>query len=237
MAHGDCETCVHYEDDGFCEDCVHYEHDYEDWYEEASPEQIAEMEEREYQKCLKEAITERIDITVSEEFSNLINIAKKCSSREHFRRVFMGVYADKEGYLVGSDTHRIVVIPCDYIPNELKGKTVIALEESQVAVNTLEYPNWRQVVEIGGDGYKNVQLESAVLESLPSERNIANLVSLRFTGTIYFFNGDFINTMREVLTGSIEVTYSTSENVKPVLFKGENGLMVIVPVRTEQAVI
>ncbi|MEN6325824.1 MAG: hypothetical protein ABFD18_06420 [Syntrophomonas sp.] len=231
MAHGDCETCVHYESGlDICEECEYGEHEYYDHYEKASKEDIAKREEEERQKAEAEAMSGYIDVDIPDDFRKAFEMAKKCAASIHFRKIFMSVYATSEGTLVASDTYRLIELKCE-VPEPLKEKCIVKLEDNRAAIHQGDFPNYKAIFEACNEydsvPYKGITLNPSDPE--PDGRGF-KITCLEFPGVNIPINKAFLDVMCEILTGDIRAFYP-EKNLAPVLFTGDNARMLIVPLR------
>jgi len=131
----DCEACVNYESN-MCVECEHYDYFREDYYEEATPELIAKRE-AEYRKRLEESvIDEEIRMDLPQEFIDIFNRLKKFTAGDNPK--FLAVYAG-ETSLMASNGFSVIELKC-VVPNELRGKHILCIENNTVTTSTEGLP-------------------------------------------------------------------------------------------------
>lgn len=233
----DCDICKHYESLK-CSDCIYSEDEREDYFEPMSKEEIAQQEEQARQRSISAAINENIECEITDEFRLAFEAARKCSAEDHFKRVFMGVYATKEETLVASDTHMLLELKCDCIPDDLIGKVIIRLDEHQAGIHTEEaFPDYKNLFNLCME-YPSASLKDASFQpySKPSTYftgfDVTTLCAI-LGGQAFVVNESFLNAILSALKGDISVGYCPIDNLAPLRFIGDNGRALLVPVRTE----
>lgn len=234
--YGDCEYCAN---DGshICDECEHNEREYFDYWEEDTPEAIAAREKAEYEAAIKKAITEHIEVNVSDHFRQTFEIAQKCAAREHFRPAFMGVLMTHEGYMVASNTYLICKIKCDDIPERLQGQIVITLEDNHAGICSVTYPNWKEVMKV--DGLETIpysQAEKAYKDKDSEVDNVFDLVIFKLSGASVVLDKAKLQLVEDILQGDLMLSYRKGQALSPLFFDGDNGTMAVVPVRSEDSV-
>lgn len=237
MAWGDCDTCLHDGDMSYCDECAHFERDTYDHYEEASPEVVAKREEEARQAAIKNAISEWVECEIPDEFRQMFEKAQKCASPEHYRKALMCVHAADDGYLISSDSHMLLEMPCGIIPEPLKGRNILKLEAGRAAINNNPYPNYKAIFA-GLVSSVTTSYEEVIQEEYNGNDKEAHLrygrkpIWLCNNDKRILIDGVFLETMQELLTGQIAVSYSETNLHAPLLFVGDNGRILIVPMRT-----
>ena len=232
----DCEMCVNYEDSSYCEECEHYDRELYDHYEEAAAEEIAQRKKEARLQAEKEAINEWIPIEVSDQFYKAFNLVKSFAAKEHFNKVFLGVYISPNS-LIASDTHQIIEIFCDFIPEELINKCVVRLEKNQAGIHTKgKFPSWQQIFAIRDEYQKATLREIQFYPPVITDNEVRyyknfNIVpeTMAYMGFTTLFQKEYLNAMKDVLEGNIIVHYVPGNTLSPVMFIGDNARMVITP--------
>lgn len=230
MPWGDCETCKHYET-YICEDCEHYR-DLDDLYEPISEKERAELEEKERQERITAAITEWVEFELTEEFRIAFEKVLKFTSHNHFRECYMAVWVDaKAKCLAASDTRTIIEVPCSSIPQELAGKMIYKIEDNRLGIANGSYPAYKGHFETFND-YYFIPINEFTFEEIEKKEQDPLEINMQYMlhkNTTLLFNADYINLMRETLTGDIQVAYA--DNKGPVYFKDNNSRLIIMPIR------
>lgn len=236
MAWGDCDTCLHDEDMNYCEECEHHERDTYDHYEEASPEVIAKREEEARQRSIEAAISEWIECEIPDEFKQMLEKAQKCASPEHFRKALMCVHAAVDGHLISSNGHILLELPCDVIPEPLKGRNIVKIEERRAAIHNDAYPNYNEIFKqcsshtaANYEEFSKEEYEGADKDMF--SRYYKSAVRLGNSSNRFLLDNKYLEIMREILIGQIAIYHSNSNPHAPLLFIGDNGRMVIMPLR------
>lgn len=123
----DCDTCKHLETD-VCYDCVHYE-DRDDLYEPADPATLRAREERRCSELEEKLEHSLIEVgPIPEDFKNtLAEIKNRFSGLTTYQLLFVPVHAG-ENFLSASNGFVLAKLFC-HVPEELRGKNVIRLEQ------------------------------------------------------------------------------------------------------------
>ena len=232
----DCETCIHYEDYSYCEKCEHLDCDLRDHYREASPEIIAKREEETRQRLINQATHYWVECDMSDDFKRLFKVAQKCVANMHFREALMCVHVAEEGFLVASNTRILLELACDVIPEQLKGKNILKLEDDRAAINNNAYPNYKELFKgyalYSTTSYKEFTREEYNDDDKDYYYQGHNPIYLCNSDKKVLINENYLNLMQETLTGQIFVT--CYQGIRPLLFAGENGQMLIVPLKPIQ---
>lgn len=238
MDYGDCGLCKNL-NSGLCDDCE-YSPNLQDNWEKASPEILAQREQEEKEKAQREAISETLlSIELPDEFRETFNKAKKCAAEIHHRTALMGVHIAAGGHLVASDTYRLVELQCDCVPKELVDKNIIMLGENQASVCKGEFPDYKKFLNIK-ESQNTVPLGSFQIKEFKNPLPWTNEVGtflIDSGNNMILLNKSYLDAMQETLTGvlggDIRVSYNPNNNRDFVLFTGDNGRMVIGPIRYE----
>lgn len=225
MLQYDCEVCAN-RDTYKCDMCVHnVDLPLEDNFE-LCEERLSEYNKQRIARVQESVISEWINVSISNDFACMFDTAKKCAASEHHLACFMGVFCtDKE--LVASDTHEILVMACDNIPAELQYKVVIKLDGQKAGITTATYPEYKHLFSL--PNYESVDLEQ--LEIGPPMKTYFHAWQvIRYGDFSTRIAQRYLHLMQSVLTGKISCSYPRDcAASKPVLFAGENGRMLIMP--------
>lgn len=203
----------------WCERCVHNE-DLDDYYRPADSEQVRAVLE-------DELINERVEVCLSGEFLKAYADAKKFTSNNV--KLFMPVHAGNN-YLTATDGYALARFPCN-VPSLLEGKNIVCIKNGTVMVHSKTLPWQDKKIEELVDVKK-----SACLSDLPEP---ARKEHLSYGPVVYLSLQDVTVAIREkhyrlvteTLEGRVKLRYGDKEGA--VLFKGENGRVAVMPVRTD----
>ncbi|HBV97762.1 MAG: hypothetical protein JL50_03030 [Peptococcaceae bacterium BICA1-7] len=230
--YGDCDYCKN-ADSNMCEECEHYEHDYYDYWEEVKPEDITKKEREEYEEAIKNAISDYITVELSEVFKHTFDVAKNFTTRENHRPAFLGVYMDHDGCMVASDMFMLCKLKCDCIPDALKGKIVVVLDNDRAGIVSVSYPNYKAIFNNIAD-YKSVMFSQITRryegknKDNPRDYDKAYLV---IEDTEILVNDNMLSIIENALLGEISVFYKLKDTWKTLFFKGSNGEVALAPAR------
>lgn len=232
MAWGNCETCVRLNTD-WCDNCEYNDDPVlEDNYVEASREVIAERLAKRIKEKEEKAINETIVLQAEDRFKEAFLAAKKCTDADHFKEFFASVHASADDYLVSSDCRIMFRQLCDFIPKELKGRNIVRIDGDIVGLHNGKYPNYKEIFD-SCSNYVAVPLEDLIVsEEAEWSRYDLAAISLKHGEFKTFIQPKYFELMKSLLAGNIRASYSPIDNLKPLLFSGDNGDMVIVPVKT-----
>ncbi len=96
-----------------------------------TPEEVAKKEKTELENAIKNAISEYVMVAISEDFKKAFDNAKKVAAQVHYKTYFMGVLMTQDGHMVSSDSYMLSKVRCDTIPEPLKGRIVVTLEDGE----------------------------------------------------------------------------------------------------------
>lgn len=239
----DCETCKNF-NTYTCDDCEHNYTDLEDLYEPISPEEMAKIEEKERQKRIASAITEWIELELTEEFRNAFNKVQKFTAYTHFRDIFMAVKVDDEAkHLIASDTHVLSKIPCHTIPEILVGKLIYKIEGNLIGATDAVYPDYELLfakfnndnIEFLSEGdftfgeIKEKEPGELAVYTLPFFLNTTREQAINVQGEEVFFNAHYLELIKESLTGVMRMAYI--DKFQGACFKGDDASVILMPLR------
>jgi hypothetical protein len=233
--YGNCDYCAN-NGSSCCDECEHYEHDYYDFWEEDTPEEIAKREKAEIEKANKEATHEYIELDISDEFKQTFDIVKKCAATQHqFRQVLIGVLMTQDGSMVASNTYMLCKIKCDSIPECLKGRVVVTLQDGQAGISHASFPNYKPIIDTIGHKIKPLSQVTMTYKGKEEDQTYGfNQALLQLDNTIVALDDAKLQLAKEILQGEIMLYYESVKNLSPLIFEGSNGIMVIVPLRDGQ---
>jgi hypothetical protein len=233
--YGECDYCIN-DRSTLCDDCEHNEHEYDDHWEEATPEVIAARVKAAIELSLKKATDEYIEIDIPEVVKQNFDIAKKFADEQHVRPALRGVLMTNDGYMVSSDTHMLCYLRCDSIPEQLKGNVAITLENKKVGLNkTAPFPNYKPIVEL--TGHKSIPLIKIAMtynDEIIDENGLETgfkTVRLQLENAIVALDDNKLQKAKDILEGEIACHYVPGEKLRPLIFEGSNGSVVVVPLR------
>lgn len=229
MARGDCETCIHYNDDDYCFDCDHFDHITYDKYEEASPEKVAEIEAERQKQMIENAIDLYIPMVISDDFRNAFNTAKQFAAKEHFKPHFICVYASADNHLVASDTRVLIEYSCE-VPLSLHDKSIVRLEDDCVAVHDKPFPSYKSLFDFPGVTEPLSGIETHIYKLAYPEFLVEGFI---LNYHFVYFNKTYLDLIRSTLTGQITIKYSTLFEFSSVLFTGDNARVLLMPLRVK----
>ncbi|HCF71982.1 MAG TPA: hypothetical protein DER33_10450 [Syntrophomonas sp.] len=233
--YGNCDYCAN-NGSSCCDECEHYEHDYYDFWEEDTPEEIAKREKAEIEKANKEATHEYIELDISDEFKQAFDNAKKCAAVQHeFRPVLMGVLMTQDGYMVASNTFLLCKIKYDCIPECLKGRVVITLQDGQAGINHGSFPDYEPILDVARLKTTPLSQVTRTFKSKDSDQSYGfNQSLLQLDDSIVALDDAKLQLALSILQGDIRLYYKPGEILYPLVFEGSNGVVVIVPLRDGQ---
>lgn len=227
----DCEICAHYEDVWYCVECLHNNFLTEDNFEPLS----------EQERTLKAIPTENIVIEGAQAILSLFEKARKFTINPLEGHLsFVTVYFD-EDKLVSSDIHRLVEIKCNYIPPELRKKHVLDISESgevrivqQQEDHPFEDDKYQRQIKVDksiqpmtkADLLNRIEPFGIVSED-DSYEKVIYLLGEAEPVLKKQYSDDALELFAE--DELIEVHYS--HNLAPVILKGKDILIVILPLR------
>lgn len=236
---GSCETCKHF-NTYTCDDCEHHYTDLMDLYEPVEPEKMAEIEEKERQEKVTSAITEWLELDLTEEFKNAFYIVKKFSASNHFRGLFMAVWVDKDAKnLIASDTIALIKMPCFTIPKELAGKVIFKLEGNRIGVAEKSLPAY----QIEFDKFSEIDLiaiDEFVFGKVEQIEGIFGKVEqiegiefckqyILHDHTKIIFNSHYLSLIQDVLGINVSIAYTDKNSA--VLFTDGEIEVICLPLR------
>lgn len=232
----DCEKCIHYEGDSCCEECKNYVRELYDHYEEATAEEIAQRKKESRLRAEREAIDEWMPVEVSDEFHEVFNLVKSFTAEEHFNKVFLGVCISPNS-LIASDTHQVVEVFCDFIPEKLINMCVVRLEKTQAGIHTKGKCPPYQKIFAARDEYRKASLKKVKFYPPVLTDDEARFYQnskivpeiMAHAGFVTMFNTKYLDAMKDVLEGNIFAHYTPGNTLAPVMFVGNNARMVIAP--------
>ncbi len=236
------KTCLYYGQtiyNGKCEACIHYEHRRIDNYKRAPEELIAKRKEEEYRIIENATISDRIKLEISDEFRKTFSLAKKCLYPNHNNPALRSVLAT-DNYLLASNSYVLVKLKSN-VPDVLKNKCIVRLENECAGIYEGKFPDWKSVFEKCVN-HNSIPYKDVTLSAYSKDLVFKTEAGKYYWGPEYNYilhpegkivvNREFLDLMREVLSGDITMFYSKTDSLSPVLFTGNNGEMVIIPVRT-----
>lgn len=232
MAHGDCETCIHYGDDDYCFDCDYFERDTYDKYEEASPEKTAAIEAERQKQFEESAIDSCITLNVTEEFRNSFNTVKQFTANIHHKSVFICVYASSDNHLVATDTRCLIEYKCDDVPLSLQNRCIVRLEDYCAKVHDKLFPSYKPIF----DGVMGLTLPLSEVKTRIWEtpcQEFPTVEGITQDCGIVYFNKYQMDLIRKTLTGDKMFKHAGQSPVSPILISGDNGRSVLVPLRVK----
>ncbi|ADI02579.1 hypothetical protein [Syntrophothermus lipocalidus] len=215
-----------------CDACIHNEDVLLEDHFEACPETLAKLEQERIEQVQKAAIKEWIAVpTLSDAFRSIFATAKKCTAKEHFKTCFMGVFV-ADGELVASDTHEILVMLFADIPSELRNRVVIKLEGDKAGITTEKYPEYEHLFNLSG--YVSVPIHQVEIRPpLGTDFPYRRWQVLSHGSFTAHVSKHYLDLMKDVLTGNVIVSHSIDDESLPILFTGENGRMLVMPLIIE----
>lgn len=230
MAWGDCETCIHYNDDDYCFDCDHFDRITYDKYVEASPEKIAAINVRRQIQIEESAIDGYVSLTIPAEFRTAFNVVKQFAAKEHHRTEFICVYASSDNHLVATDARVLIEYKCD-IPLSLQNKCIVRLEDDCAKIHDKPFPPYKNLFDdIIGMASPLSEIENRIWETPCPEFPFVEELTLN-CGLVYF-NKSYLDLIRATLTGHKTIKHGQSL-VSPALISSDDGRSVLVPLRVD----
>lgn len=224
--YGDCDHCKH-QDSARCDDCMHLERVLRDNWEAITPAESAEREARDFQAAVEAAITDWVNVSVSDAFRRHFETAKRFAAHTAtIRYACLGVYADPAGYLVATDSYVLCKLYCDCIPDALKGKVIITMEEDKAGICNESFPIWEFI--FNSIGYKDV-LYSEVIKQFKDVGSKGASVSLGVDGNILLLKDEYLELVEAVLGPKITMRYRLEPSRSPVIFVGPAGMAALQP--------
>lgn len=224
--YGDCDYCANH--GSCCDECEHAAHEFYDFWEEAPPEEITKIEKAKIEKANEEAIQEYIELDIPNELKQAFDIAKKCTCALYkYRGTLQGVLMTQDGYMVSSDNTLLCKIQCDCIPEKLKGRVVITLQDGQAGISVGAYPKYKSLINISDHTAKPL----GQITRINNRKNGFTQALLQLDNTTVALDDTKLQLAEEILQGEIMLYYKHGEKHSPIIFKGANAVMAVSPLR------
>jgi hypothetical protein len=231
----DCETCAN-NDSGLCDECEHNENlELHDHYVEARPEVIAEKKAKQILEREEALPCEYITTDLPGEFVNTFMKAKTFTDAERIRPDFSVVHAG-EDYLIATDASIMARLNC-WVPYSLRGMNIIRLEYGREGYLVRVYKGKDVFKDVGWDFFfnsekgvgKTLLLGQIDIKDYPTDKVECAVKALEFPDIRILFQQEYMERALSVLTGEIRLTYASQYG--PVAFSGDNGWVVVMPLR------
>lgn len=226
----DCKTCGNYRTRN-CNECIHNE-DFDDYYFPANEETLKEREEAARKQLEDEMADERIQVDLPDGFLRAFSAARKFTTHDYLRKEFMLVRAEEKNHLSACNGHVLAFLNCE-VPPEIQGRNIVRVEGNTVLIHNGKVP-WLGKTEnalVNVDKVVTLQdLPEGAVKFVDDPCKEFRRVELYLPGATIAINQKYYQLVMETLTGNIKLYYKDSKGA--VLFVGDNGRIVVMPLRT-----
>lgn len=232
----DCETCVNF-NTHLCDECEYYAVLY-DHYEPASQEIIAKKEAERRERAENSLPHEFIRVNLPDEFKKVFEAVKPFCGTETHRPELFAVHVG-EDYLSATNTHVLAHIK-RVVPEDIRGKNILRIdsclesdEEGDQVKLLLQKVFWE---DQGLDYFVQGNSRTVSLSEIKivddadwKDFKTKRLLLSDLSDTDILFNAEYLDLALKTLAGDISITYTGAFN--PVIFSGDNGWVVVMPLR------
>jgi hypothetical protein len=228
----DCTTCANL-DTGYCDDCIHNER-LEDHYVRAGKDTLKKREEAERKRLEDELTDGKIRVELPEEFLKVFAAAKKFTAHD-WHKEFILVHAEKNR-LSACDGRILAFLNCE-VPQELTGKNIVRIEEGNMVLTHSGTVPWQDKPENAFvEANKVVALQDLpewAVKFVDDPFEDYKHVLLDLPEAKIAIKQKYYQLVKETLTGNVKLYYR--DGTSAVLFVGDNGRIVVLPLRTEDS--